>query len=127
MKSVSATIKTHKSRWKMPGFSAPGNRTPAQPSHLTGFLHTFGSVFEFPHQILKSTDTFFPHLEEDEDQGDVEKCEHLEKNGLESYKKCEGKKIVLEVNFSRNCHEIFSLCVCCFYLSAHYFANIFSI
>lgn len=28
-----------------------GNRTPA--SHLTGFLHTLGSVFELSHQILE--------------------------------------------------------------------------
>lgn len=40
-----------------------GNRTPGQPSHLTGFLHTLGSVFEFSHQILKKKKRqhiFFP-------------------------------------------------------------------
>lgn len=32
-----------------------GNRTPA--SHLTGFLHTLGSVFELSHQILEEKKT----------------------------------------------------------------------
>lgn len=61
-----------------------GNRTPGQPSHLTGFLHTLGSVFEFSHQILKKkkkTAHFFSNQEKIiEDEGDVEKYQHLTKS-----------------------------------------------